>query len=359
MPVLVVAVKSISTVMASKGKIIVTGGTGFIGSHTTVELIQSDYEVVLIDNLSNSTESVTDGIAKIVGFKPMLEVIDLCDLEATREVFKKHKDAVGLIHFAALKAVGESVQMPIKYYQNNLGSLCNVAEAMSENGIGNLIFSSSATVYGQPKYLPATESSPIQPANSPYGYTKQMGEVIVKDWTYAKEGQSAIALRYFNPIGCHPSSDIGELPTGVPSNLMPFITQTAAGLRDELKVFGKDYDTKDGTAIRDYIHVVDVARAHVSALDRLVENQMEEDYEVYNLGVGKGISVLEVIQSFEKTSGEKLKYAFADRREGDVEAVYASTQKANDVLGWKAKYDLDEMTKTAWAWEKKLRGLGG
>lgn len=343
--------------MVSKPKIIVTGGTGFIGSHTTVELVNNGYDVVLIDNLSNSDREVLNGIEKIIHYKPTLEVIDLCNEVDTLKVFARHSDAIGVIHFAALKAVGESVANPIKYYLNNVISLANVGKAMAQYDIKNLIFSSSATVYGQPDELPATESSPIKVASSPYGYTKQIGETFIRDWTVAYPDNKAIALRYFNPIGAHPSGAIGELPLGVPSNLMPFITQTAAGLRDELKVFGQDYDTPDGTAIRDYIHVVDIARAHVVAVERLIKDQHKANYEVFNLGTGKGMSVLEVIQSFEKTSGLKLKYSRTDRRLGDVEAVFASTEKANQDLGWKAQYDLDDMTRTAWAWEKKIRNI--
>lgn len=339
-------------------KIIVTGGAGYIGSHTTVELQNNGYQVIIIDNLSNSRIEVLDNIETISGIRPAFEEVDLRDEDATKDVLHKHKDAIGIIHFAALKAVGESVAQPIKYYQNNMGSLLNVLASMKKESISSLIFSSSATVYGQPDELPATEETPWKPAESPYGATKQMGEIIVKDATKA-EGNTlkAISLRYFNPIGAHKTALIGELPIGVPKNLMPFVTQTAAGIREELKVFGSDYNTPDGTAIRDYIHVVDLAKAHVIALERLIKDQQIEAYEVFNLGTGNGFSVLEVIHSFERSTGEKLNYSLTDRRPGDVESVYASTTKANKVLGWKAELTLDEMTKSHWDWEKNVRGL--
>ena len=341
-----------------KEKIIVTGGAGYIGAHTAVELLQSDYEVVIVDNLVNSSKSVLSGIAEITGKQPAFEELDLTHAGKTNPFFHKHRDAKAVIHFAALKAVGESTRLPILYYKNNIGSLLNVMEAMKEEQIPHFIFSSSATVYGQPESLPVTELAPVQPASSPYGSTKQMAEVIIRDTVKTgNQPASAISLRYFNPIGAHPSALIGELPSGVPNNLMPFITQTAAGVRKELKVFGRDYQTSDGTAIRDYIHVTDLARAHVIALERLLKGKNQAAYEVFNLGTGKGFSVLEVIHSFEKSTGVKLNYSFTDRRRGDVESLYASTELANKELGWKAECTLDEMTLSAWNWEKKLRNL--
>jgi len=338
-------------------KVIVTGGVGFIGSHTVVELINSGYTPIIVDDLSNSNLEVLDRIESITGTSPEIIVADVSDSEAMDDVFETHKDAVGIIHFAAKKAVGESVAKPLMYYRVNMMGLVNILEQMEKHSIANFIFSSSATVYGQPEKLPAVEGTAILPAESPYGNTKQIGEEIIRDQVSAQTGKlKAIALRYFNPIGAHPSGKIGELPLGVPNNLMPFITQTGIGLREELKVFGSDYNTVDGTAVRDYIHVVDIAKAHVIAMKRLVANAQEKNMEYFNLGTGRGSSVLEVIKSFEKTSGQKLNYSLVDRRVGDVESVYASTQKANEVLGWKAEYDLDEMTRTAWEWEKKIRG---
>lgn len=338
-----------------KYKIIVTGGAGYIGSHTCVALQESGYEVVIIDNLSNSDASVVDGIATITGHRPALSIIDLRDAVSTNEFFAAHSDAVGVIHFAALKAVGESVDKPLVYYDNNINSMINVLDAMSKYTIPNIIFSSSATVYGQPDVLPATELSPLLPAESPYGATKQMGETILRDYIRAQPQHQGIALRYFNPIGAHQSAQIGELPTGIPNNLMPYITQTAAGWRKELKVFGHDYDTADGTAMRDYIHVVDIAEAHVVAMGRLVELQHQQRYDVFNLGTGQGSTVLQVIKSFEKTSGAGLHYTMAPRRAGDVAAVYAATDKAKNELGWIARHSLDDMTKSAWAWQQRLQ----
>jgi UDP-glucose 4-epimerase len=335
-------------------KIIVTGGAGYIGSHTVVALYEAGYEPIIVDNLSNSRADVVERIAKIVGQQAHLDIVDLADAATTADCFTRHSDAVGVIHFAALKAVGESVAKPTEYYRNNLDSLLNVLTQMQDHDIPSLIFSSSATVYGQPDTLPATESTPWQTAESPYGATKQMGETIIHDYIKAGSKPKAIALRYFNPIGAHKSALIGELPLGVPNNLMPYITQTAAGLRDQLSVFGSDYDTSDGTAIRDYIHVVDIAEAHVVAIDRLVGGKEADRFEVFNLGTGRGSTVLEVIQSFEKTSGQKLNYVLAPRRAGDVEAVYASTDKARDILGWQPRYDLDDMTRSAWAWQERL-----
>lgn len=339
-------------------KIIVTGGTGYIGSHTTIELIEKGHEVVIIDDLSNSEVSVLDRIATISGKHPVFYKVDVSDKSALDDALDDIGYVDGVIHFAAKKAVGESVAEPLLYYKVNIQGLLNLLTAMQRRSIENIIFSSSATVYGQPKKLPAIESSPILPAESPYGNTKQIGEEILRDQVYALSGKlKAIALRYFNPIGASESGLIGELPIGVPNNLMPFITQTAIGLRDQLKVFGSDYNTKDGTAVRDYIHVVDIAKAHVVAMDRLTNNRNTDHFEYFNLGTGKGSSVLEVIQSFEKTSGVKLNYTLVDRRPGDVESVYASTKKANDILGWQTMYDLDDMTRTAWAWEQNYRNV--
>lgn len=337
-------------------KIIVTGGAGYIGSHTCIELIQGGYEVIVFDDLSNSDARSLDRIRDITGVKPTLHIVDVSNPVALASAFATVGKADGVIHFAAKKAVGESVAKPLKYYKANVLGLVNVLEQMQERAIKNLIFSSSATVYGQPEKLPADESSPIQPAESPYGNTKQIGEEVIREQVHAQAGNlSAIALRYFNPIGAHPSGAIGELPLGVPNNLMPYITQTAIGMREELKVFGNDYNTPDGTAIRDYIHVVDIAKAHVTAISRLLKDKNSSDFEYFNLGTGSGSSVLEVIKSFEKTSGKVLNYKLVDRRAGDVESVFASTQKANEVLGWKAEYSLDDMTRTAWLWEQNYR----
>lgn len=335
-------------------KIIVTGGTGYIGSHTAVELIHSGYETVIIDNLSNSNLDVLDGIQEITGIKPVFEKTDLTDDKACAMVMEKHKDAIGVIHFAALKAVGESTEIPLAYYKNNICSLINIIDQMKVYKIPHLIFSSSCTVYGQAKELPVTEKSPIKPAESPYGYTKQVGETLIRDCIKAASIPSAISLRYFNPVGAHHSAKIGELPLGTPANLMPFITQTAAGIRESLNVFGNDYETPDGTCIRDYIHIEDLANAHVVALKSLIGNQLLEAYEVFNIGTGKGYSVLEVIQSFEKVSGQALSYKFAPRRPGDIVAIYADPSKANKVLAWNPKYDLDAMTKSAWEWQKTI-----
>lgn len=338
-------------------KIIVTGGTGYIGAHTTVSLIEQGYEVVIIDNLINSNENTLDGIENITGVRPVFYKIDLCGYEATYQVIEQHKDAIAVIHFAALKAVGESVQKPILYYKNNMLSLLNLLEAMQTFEIKNIVFSSSATVYGDADVLPLTEKAERKPAMSTYGNTKKIGEDIIQDVTRADATFNGIALRYFNPIGAHSSAEIGELPSGIPNNLMPFITQTAIGLRKELMVFGDDYNTPDGTAIRDYIHVVDLAEAHVKAVDRLANTQQKSNYEIFNLGTGKGSSVLDVIQSFERTSGKKLPYKIVGRREGDAQEIYASTELANNELGWSAKYSLDDMTASSWKWECKVRGI--
>jgi UDP-glucose 4-epimerase len=338
-----------------KKKIIVTGGTGYIGSHTAVELIEDGFEVILIDNLYNSEAVVAERIGKITGTKPRLEVFDICDRNKLDDFLRRNKDISAIIHFAAYKAVGESVSKPLEYYRNNLVSLVNLLEGMNENGIPAIVFSSSCTVYGQPEKLPVTEDAPIQPAISPYGNTKQIGEEIIRDTVAANKNIKAISLRYFNPIGAHKSGLIGELPSGVPENLIPFITQTAIGLRDELKVFGDDYDTPDGSCIRDYLHVVDLAKAHVIAVRRLTENKNKHNYEVFNLGTGKGVSVLEAIKSFERVSGIKLKYKITGRRAGDIEKIWADPSFANRELGWKTISSLDEAMKTAWEWEKTIR----
>ncbi|HEX8562392.1 MAG TPA: UDP-glucose 4-epimerase GalE [Flavobacterium sp.] len=336
-------------------KILVTGGLGFIGSHTVVELQNEGHEVVIIDNLSNSSEEVLKGIAAITGKTPLFENLDLREKAAVQNFFKKHSDISGIIHFAASKAVGESVQQPLLYYENNIGSLVYLLQELSQLKDANFIFSSSCTVYGQAMEMPITEQAPIQPAMSPYGNTKQIGEEIITDAAKVTNINS-ILLRYFNPIGAHPTAEIGELPIGVPQNLVPFITQTAMGLRQELSVYGDDYPTPDGTCIRDYIHVVDLAKAHVVALQRLLEKKNVEKVEVFNLGTGKGSSVLEVINAFEKVSGKKLPYKIVGRREGDVIEAYASTDKANEVLGWEAGSSLEEALESAWKWEQKIRG---
>ena len=336
-------------------KILVTGGLGFIGSHTVVELQNEGFEVVVVDNLSNSSINVLDGIKSITGKKPIFEEFDLREKPKVQAFFQKHDDVVGVIHFAASKAVGESVEEPLLYYENNLGVLVYILQELKKKGEASFIFSSSCTVYGQADTMPITEAAPVKPAESPYGNTKQVGEEIIRDTCKVNQDLNAIALRYFNPIGAHPSGKIGELPIGVPQNLVPFITQTGIGLREQLSVFGDDYPTDDGTCIRDYIHVVDLAKAHVAALQRLLASKNETNYEVFNLGTGKGSSVLEVIQSFERVSGKKLNYKIVDRRPGDIVQAYADTKKANEVLGWKAKSSLDDAMKSAWEWEKIVR----
>jgi UDP-glucose 4-epimerase len=338
-----------------KKRILVTGGTGYIGSHTSVELIQEGFDVVIIDNLSNSDAEVIDRIHKISGVKPSLEVFDLCDKDKVDQFFRINKDLAAIIHFAAYKAVGESVNKPLDYYRNNLLSLVNILDSMKQNGISDFVFSSSCTVYGQPEILPVTEDAPLQPATSPYGNTKQVGEAIIRDTTISDKNIKAISLRYFNPIGAHPSALIGELPKGVPENLVPFITQTAWGLRDELKVFGNDYNTPDGSCIRDYLHVVDLAKAHVVAVKRLIEGRNKKNFEVFNLGTGTGVSVLEAIRSFERVTGIKLKFKIVNRRAGDIEKIWADPTYANTELGWKTLSSLDEAMKTAWDWEKMTR----
>ena len=337
-------------------KILVTGGLGFIGSHTVVELQNEGFEVVVVDNLSNATEKVLDGIKAITGKKPQFEKFDLREKSKVEDFFSRHKDIQGVIHFAASKAVGESVEKPLLYYENNLGVLTYILQELAKKERASFIFSSSCTVYGQADKMPITEDAPVKSAESPYGNTKQVGEQIIRDTCKVTPHVSAIALRYFNPFGAHPSAEIGELPIGVPQNLVPFITQTGVGLREQLSVFGDDYPTLDGTCIRDYIHVVDLAKAHVAALQRLLNAKNEKNYEVFNLGTGKGSSVLQVIKSFEKVSGKKLNYKIVGRREGDVIEAYADTTKANEILGWQAKSTLDEAMKSAWDWEQKIRG---
>ena len=335
-------------------KILVTGGLGFIGSHTVVELQNEGFEVIAVDNLSNSSIEVLDGIEKITGKKPIFENIDLREKLAVQNFFKKNNDIAGVIHFAASKAVGESVEKPLLYYENNINSLVYILQEMANLPLANFIFSSSCTVYGQAKKMPITEDASIQPANSPYGNTKQIGEEIINDVAKVTNINSVL-LRYFNPIGAHSSAEIGELPLGIPQNLVPFITQTALGLRKELSVYGNDYPTPDGTCIRDYIHVVDVAKAHVIALQRLLNKQNNDKVEIFNLGTGNGSSVLEVIQAFEKVSGQKLPYKIVPRRSGDVISAYADTAKANKILGWNAELSLEEALASAWKWEQKVR----
>lgn len=336
-------------------KIIVTGGLGFIGSHTVVELQLLGHEVVIIDNCSNSSKAVLKGITAITGTIPLFEEFDLRDRSKVHDFFKRHTDIAGLIHFAASKAVGESVEKPLLYYENNVTPLIYILQELQKLKGVAFIFSSSCTVYGQADELPITESAPVKPANSPYGNTKQIGEEILRDTCKVNTSIKAISLRYFNPIGAHPSTQIGELPLGVPANLIPYITQTAIGLREELSVFGNDYPTKDGTAIRDYIHVVDLAKAHVIALERLLNKRNKNNYEVYNIGSGKGTSVIEVINAFEKITKKPLNHKIAVKREGDITAAYADTTKANNELGWTAKSSLEEALESAWKWEQKIR----
>lgn len=339
-----------------KQTILVTGGTGFIGSHTTVELIESGYNVVIVDNLSNSNISVLDGIEKITGIRPAFEQIDLRDQDATESVFKKYPDIEGIIHFAASKAVGESVQQPLLYYRNNIVSLVNLLELMPKYNVKGIIFSSSCTVYGQPKpeNLPVTEDAPHQKATSPYGNTKEINEQIIYDYIHSGAAIKSIVLRYFNPIGAHPSAHIGELPNGVPANLIPFVTQTAIGIRKELTIFGNDYDTPDGTCIRDYIYVVDLAKAHVAAMARVLDHDGEA-IEYFNIGTGHGNSTLEIITTFEQATGVKLNWKYGPRREGDIEKIWGDCSKANKVLGWKADTPLHDVLRTAWEWQLKLR----
>ena len=339
-----------------KRVVLVTGGAGYIGSHTTVELINAGYEVVIVDNFSNSDSSSLEGIERITGMKPTFVEADCCDKEALRRVFEEH-DFQSVIHFAAFKAVGESVEQPAKYYRNNMLSFINILELMAEYGRHNIVFSSSATVYGDADTLPVTELTPRKPATSPYGNTKQMAEDILRDMVAATPELNGIALRYFNPIGAHPSANIGELPRGVPNNLVPYITQTAAGIRGCLSIFGDDYATPDGSCLRDFIDIVDLARAHVVAIGRMVEGKNKERYEVFNVGTGRPVSVFELVNGFERANGLKLNYKVAPRRAGDVPAVWADTTLANEELGWKAERELDDTLRSAWAWERHVRGI--
>jgi UDP-glucose 4-epimerase len=336
--------------------VLVTGGTGYIGSHTAVELMESGYNVVIVDNLFNSNIEVLDGIEAITGTRPAFEKFDLCEKDKVYQLFEKY-DISAIIHFAAMKAVGESVEKPLEYYYNNLTSLLNLLDAMRRFDTPYMVFSSSCTVYGQPDELPVSESAPVKKAMSPYGNTKQIAEEIIQDAIHAIPSIQAISLRYFNPVGAHSSAEIGELPLGVPQNLVPFVTQTAAGLREKIRVFGNDYDTPDGTAIRDYIYICDLARAHVVSVKRLLQKGNKRPYEVFNLGTGKGRSVLEIIQTFEKATGVKLNYEIAGRREGDIEKVWADTKFANEELGWKADTPLGHTLASAWKWEKKIRNI--
>ena len=333
-------------------KVLVTGGTGYIGSHTVVELQNSGYEPVIVDNLCNSSASIIDNIEKITGKKPAFEKVDCCDYESLDKVFAKYGDIEAIIHFAAYKAVGESCAKPLEYYENNLMSLINLLKLMPKYGVKGIVFSSSCTVYGQPDIVPVNEQSPIKPANCPYGNTKQISEEIIRDTITSGSPIKSILLRYFNPIGAHPTSLIGELPNGVPLNLVPYITQTAIGIREKLSVFGDDYNTPDGSCIRDYIDVVDLAKAHVLAISRMLDKDSDK-VEVYNLGTGNGVSVLELVKEFEKSTGVTLNYQIVDRRPGDVEQVYADCKKANEILGWKATTPLDETLNNAWNWQKK------
>ncbi|MDE5790182.1 MAG: UDP-glucose 4-epimerase GalE [Muribaculaceae bacterium] len=342
--------------MDRKKTVLVSGGAGYIGSHTSVELINAAYDVVIIDNLSNSEKDSIEGIKEITGKEVPFEIVDTCNKDALRKVFDKYEfDTV--IHFAAYKAVGESMAEPLKYYTNNLISFMNIVEMMKEYRRPNILFSSSATVYGEAETLPVTEETPRQPATSPYGNTKQMSEDILRDCCHAYAGMYGIALRYFNPIGAHPSTLIGELPRGVPNNLVPFVTQTAAGIRECLSVFGNDYDTPDGTCLRDYIDIVDLAKAHVAAVNRMVAGKMEERYEIFNIGTGNPVSVLELLTTFEAVNSLKLPYKMVERRPGDVTAVWADTSKANEILGWKAERSLSETLQSAWEWEKRVRNI--
>lgn len=340
-------------------RILVTGGTGYIGSHTVVELMQQGYDVVIVDNLSNSTMEVLDGITAITGLRPAFEQVDCNDSAAMDDVLNRYSDIEAAIHFAASKAVGESVEQPLLYYRNNLMSLVTLLEQMKKHGVHNIVFSSSCTVYGQPTadHLPVDETAPIQVALSPYGNTKQINEEIIRDEAHADAALHATILRYFNPIGAHPSAMIGELPNGVPNNLLPFVTQTAAGLRQQLRVYGNDYNTPDGSCIRDYIYVVDLAKAHVKAVERMLTGKAEEQVEVFNLGTGRGLSVMEIVNTFMQVTGVKVPYEIVGRREGDIEQVWAKPDKANNVLGWKADTPIEEVLLSAWNWEKKLRNI--
>ena len=341
-----------------KERILVTGGTGYIGSHTVVELQNAGYDVVIVDNLSNSSADVVDNIEKVSGIRPAFEKLDCLDFAGLDAVFAKYKGIKAIIHFAASKAVGESVQKPLLYYRNNLVSLINLLELMPKHGVEGIVFSSSCTVYGQPDELPVTEQAPIKKAESPYGNTKQINEEIIRDTVASGSPINAILLRYFNPIGAHPTALLGELPNGVPQNLVPYLTQTAIGIREKLSVFGDDYDTPDGSCIRDFINVVDLAKAHVCAMTRIMEDQTTEPVEVYNIGTGTGTSVLELINAFEKATGVKLNYKIVGRRAGDIEKVWGNVDKANKVLGWKAETPLEDVLASAWKWQCVLREKG-
>lgn len=341
-----------------KGKILVTGGAGYIGSHTAVELQNAGYEVIIIDDLSNSTADSIDGIERITGKKPIFEKLDCNDLEGLKRLFEKYVGIQGIIHFAASKAVGESVQKPLLYYRNNLNSLINLLDLMPKYKIPNIVFSSSCTVYGEPDTNPIDESAPIKPAESPYGNTKQINEEIITDVVRAGLPLKSIILRYFNPIGAHPTAEIGELPNGVPQNLVPYITQTAIGVREQLSIFGDDYNTPDGSCIRDFINVVDLAKAHVVAIDRMIENKSNDKVEIFNLGTGNGVSVLELVKTFEKVTDKKLNYKIVGRRQGDIEKIWADPVKANTILGWKAKENIEDTMLSAWNWQLKLREKG-
>lgn len=341
-----------------KKRILVTGGTGYIGSHTVVELQNNGYEVIIVDNLSNSRAEVVDSIEQITGIRPAFEKVDCLDYEGMDAVFAKYPGIQGVIHFAASKAVGESVEKPLKYYRNNLVSLINLLELMPKHNVQGIIFSSSCTVYGQPDVLPVTEAAPIKKAESPYGNTKQVNEEIIRDTVASGAPIRAILLRYFNPIGAHPSALIGELPNGVPQNLIPYLTQTAMGIREKLSVFGDDYDTPDGSCIRDYIYVVDLAKAHVIAMNRILENKQKENVEVFNVGTGRGLSVLELIHAFESAIGVKLNYQIVGRRAGDIVKVWADPSYANNELGWKAEATIEDTLRSAWNWQVHLRETG-
>ncbi len=341
-----------------KERILVTGGTGYIGSHTVVELQNNGYEVVIVDNLSNSRADVVDSIEQISGIRPAFEEVDCLDYKGMDAVFTKYPGIKGIIHFAASKAVGESVEKPLKYYRNNLVSLINILELMPKHNVKGIIFSSSCTVYGQPDILPVTEAAPIKKAESPYGNTKQINEEIIRDTVASGSPIHAVMLRYFNPIGAHPSALIGELPNGVPQNLIPYLTQTAIGIREKLSVFGDDYDTPDGSCIRDFIYVVDLAKAHVIAMNRILEDKQKESVEVFNIGTGRGLSVLELINAFEKSTGVKLNYQIVGRRAGDIVKVWADPTLANTELGWKADTPIEDTLRSAWNWQLHLREKG-
>ena len=342
----------------NKGRILVTGGTGYIGSHTTVELINAGYSVVIIDNLSNSNKDVLKGIEAITGVSPEFVEADCTDIQALKSLFDKYPDIKGIINFAASKAVGESMEKPIHYYRNNLNTLMNLLDLMPEYGVKGIVFSSSCTVYGEPDENPVTEKAPIKKATSPYGNTKQISEEIITDVINSGAPFKSVILRYFNPVGAHPSAEIGELPNGVPQNLIPYLTQTAIGIRKELSVFGNDYNTPDGSCIRDFINVVDLAKAHVIAVQRMLEDKSESKIEIFNLGTGVGLSVLELIDAFERATGVKVPHKIVGRRAGDIEKVWANPKYANEVLGWKAESTIEDTMRSAWAWQKKLRERG-